>query len=455
MNIVAQESDLAIRHRTRQALQRTLGQLCGLAQQVAFLQRARYGPRAIIGGVELTGVHILQGQPKPRGVSPYHIGGSGFVPEESHIRMVGEVAERYAQLVSAVGGRRVLWGNWEEIRTRGERVVSLSSLRWFAPWQYESPHFPFHPLSRELPLGWVRAVSLIEHDAVWIPAQLTLVGYAARTDKGEKRIGPAVTTGSAAHTHMAAALRNALLELIQVDSAMGHWYSRWKAYRIAHDTRTASIQAILKQYFHPKGPDVEFYWLPNPDLPGYSIVCLIRERRRYYPAVTVGLGIDLKLTRAMYKALLETIGSFGLCRTTLLESTADTVNGSWKAPDLDAARMFDLDANLVYCGFPAGAELVEKRFGEADPLSASDLPADSSMGPEQEVAYLVGAFRDSGKELTFLDLTIPEVTEMGFVAVRAWSPDLLPLALPSAPPLNHPRFVAYGGAIHREVHPYA
>jgi len=74
---------------------------CGLTPTISFMLRERRGPRFLTAGGDLTGVHFLRGQPRPRRGS-YHIGGSGIFPDEALIRTLGESCERYAQLVAAV-----------------------------------------------------------------------------------------------------------------------------------------------------------------------------------------------------------------------------------------------------------------------------------------------------------------------------------------------------------------
>lgn len=456
MKVAVLDNNINLKHRTGQTIKRILNQLCGLAQQVAFLQRSRYGPRIMVAGVELTGVHVLQGLPQPKGVSPYHIGGCGFLPEESLIRSIGETLERYAQLVSSVSGQQTIkFASWDEMAKHGGRLIPLEALQLFNPEQYRKPEFPFHPVTPTMPLAWVKGASLIHHESVWIPAQLALVGYAAKNALGEERIGPAVTTGTAAHVETNLALRNAIQEIVQVDTATGFWYSSMKAHRIQFDRRTDSIQRLIDEHFHPMGPTIEFYWLRNPDLPDFTIACVMRERNGQFPAIVVGLGIDFKLTRAMYKALLETTGTFGLSKMTLLETTADTETNQWKALDVDTAKILDLDFNLLYRAFEEGAAGVEAKFGSSDLIDASEMPPDLILNSEEEVQYLIQSFQKTQKELISLDLSIPEIKEFGFTAVRVWSPDTLSLPLPSMPALNHPRYKDYGGALDNGVHPYA
>jgi len=70
------------------------------------------------------------------------------------------------------------------------------------------------------------------------------------------------------------------------------------------------------------------------------------------------------------------------------------------------------------------------------------------------VCHLIAAFKETGKELAFLDLTTPDIADLGFRVARVWSPDTLSLSLPSAAPVLHPRFRAYGGVIRESPHPY-
>jgi thiazole/oxazole-forming peptide maturase SagD family component len=456
MNIVVSAADLAVAHGTKRHLRRMLGQLTGLQQQISFLLHGRYKPRVVIGGVELTGVHLLQGRPKPPGVSPYHIGGCGLVPDEALIRAVGETLERYSQLVAEYSGRHeLIFATHEDIGNRPGRVVATRALQMFSADQLESPGFPFHLVHDDDVLAWVSAESLIDGQPVWVPAQLVLVGYAAKTDRGEKRIAPAVTTGSAAHTDPILAMRNALLETIQLDSSIGHWYSSSPAYRIETDSRTPVISKVIETYFHPLGPEVNFFWLPNPDMPGFSVACLIRERGDCFPKVAIGLGMELNLSKAMYKAMLEAVGVSGLSKVTLLESSIDTDQDAWIEADVGADKIFDLDANILYFGFADKAPLIERKFFNSKAIRASDLPPDIKLNLIDEVRLLVNAFEKTGKELVLLDLTTCDIRELGFSALRVWSPDTLSLSLPSAAPLNHPRFKAYGGAVQNGPHPYA
>ena len=101
-----------------------------------------------------------------------------------------------------------------------------------------------------------------------------------------------------------------------------------------------------------------------------------------------------------------------------------------------------------------GAGIAEKRFADCQEISAADAPPDGPGDPRQAAARIVGAFRAAGKRVYHADFTTPDVRQLGLSVQRVWSPDLIALPLPSAPPLAHPRFAAYGGVARDDPHPY-
>src|SRR5262245_33941642 len=104
--------------------------LCGLDRMLAFTLRSRVGPRFIVGGVELTGIHMLLNQPEP---GSYHVGGAGVVLHEALIRALGETAERYSQFVSQLGDcHPTTLASYVEMAERGKRIPDLNQLTFFS-----------------------------------------------------------------------------------------------------------------------------------------------------------------------------------------------------------------------------------------------------------------------------------------------------------------------------------
>ena len=422
--------------------------LCGLMPQLGYLMRSRGGPRMIVSGADLTGVHVVRGQPRPK-VGSYHIGGYGTRPYESQIRTLGEVAERYAGYMGHLNRRLPV--TFVPASELPGPYLDPTLVTPFADDQYAAAGFPFVRPRSGAPYGWARARDLATAEQTWVPAQHLLVGYVVRDLEGEPWTQAAVSTGTAAHTGPDRAALGALHEIIQIDATMGHWYGAGRSIRILAGRRTAAVDRILRRHLDPAAPPAEFHLLPSPDLPGFTIACILRERGGQLPAVAVGLGADALLEPAMYKAFLEAVGVRQLA---IWVSVTDRIDGTPAGPELAGDKMFDLESNVAYAATTAGSQVVEERFASCTPASCDDLPADLVQPPEQLVKTLVAAFTGTGKRLYAVDITTADIAALGFVVARFYCPHTLPLSLPGAPMAGHPRYADFGGIRRRAPHPY-
>ncbi len=425
-------------------LKGTLSPLCGMNQEIGFFSRSSSDPKLITTGVELTGVHHLLKRPDP-GKGGYHIGGMGIFRNEALIKALGESAERYSQLISCFHMRDqypTLFTSYASIEKRGEPVIPKKYLSLFSQEQLGQPGFVFDLFTEEKPISWIQLPSLLDGQKYWIPQQMLFVGFNLHKQKGEPWLYCAVTTGTAVHDNYPAAIRNALLEMIQIDSAMGHWYGNTQALEIAFDGRTKMIERVLQKYGSAQGVKPKFYWLPNADLPGACVACLIYDPQGI-PRTVVGLGADTELENAMYKAYLEAAGIVNLARLTLFREKYSEKGAPGEK------QMFDLDSNISYYAKGNGVERIHQKFLSAPKIAASKLPADINPGKE-----LISSFLNTKKPLFFIDLTSVELKELGLVSTRLWTPDTISLCLPSAPYRQHPRFEQYGGISHADPHPY-
>ncbi|RKT11326.1 thiazole/oxazole-forming peptide maturase SagD family component [Streptomyces sp. 1114.5] len=425
--------------------------LCGLITSMGGFNRHLRAPRLFVEGAELTGVHLWQDRSAPKPGS-YHIGGYGFVPFESRIRVLGETLERYAgHAVVAEGRLPVTIASHTEMVRRGEPVLEAEAFAFFERTQLSRKDFLYQAFDPAAPMGWIRVPSLTDDTEAMVPAQQFLLGYLPAAE--EPWLVSAVTTGTAAHTSPTAALSGALHELVQIDTAVGHWHGTMTSVLIEPDHRLGALQAFINRHYQGTVAP-EFHYLPNPDLPGFTVACLLRSRAGVVPAVSVGLGSGSSLQRAVYRSLLETVGVQALANWSFFQAQLDAADGKLAAGEERLDTMFDLESNVGYYASPEGAQKVEERFARSVRLPANDLPADDARSSREIVREVVDAFRRTGKRLYWNDLTSPDIRDLGFTVMRVWSPDTLSLPLPSAPPAAHRRFADYGGFVNPLPHPY-
>lgn len=443
MNVNLGGGDGQLKPNTRLLLGRMLSPWSGLSPRFGLLMRSTLEPKIAIAVGDMTGVHVLCRQPSP-GV--YHISGTGANYEGAIIGVLAETIERYAQYSSAISEHQnVVSASYQSMVTNS-RVLVPENLQYFSDSQLARPGFPFSRLEANIVIGWMSAKSLVDGSVCWVPAQIALVGYPWVSDEPQFMLG--VSTGTAAHTRLDRALSNALLELIQIDAAMGNWYGNRLPVliRLGNSARTQAVEELIGRHLCRYGPIPRFYWLPSADLPALTIACVIESQE--VPKFAVGLGCDLCLPRAMYKAFLEGVAVAKLAKATVFRQIIEDI-----ANVADPSHIYDLDSNVAYYAVE-GESTFRAKFGVGSGVSPSDLPPDMDSGITKNLRHLVEGFTSTGKELVFFNLTTTDIKDLGFCVVRVWSPDMISLSLPSAPPVMHPRFQAYGGIINEAPHPY-
>ena len=414
---------------------RVVSPLTGLVPGIGFHARVRGGTRVVLTTCDLAGVHHLVGGPAAE-PGAHHIGAASLTTTDAVIRALAESLERYAHYAFPTHHRFV------HAPSADPPGPALPPDYLFDDSLFADDGFPFQRPDPAAPLGWWWMTSLAGGADAFVPAQSTLVGYRPREDEPWSQ--SAVSTGTAAHTDPGTALLNAIQELVQLDATMGHWHTATRSVRIGFDRRTRALADLVDRHWDRRAPRPEFHLLPSPDLPGFTVACLLRAAAVGGPAISVGLGAGTALTTAMYKALLEGTALISLFSSRPLVQLDED----------EAARFLDLNGNVTHYAEPANARVVEQRFAQCDTASASDLPPDATADPRTTVRRYLAAFQQAGKRLLYGDLTTPDVRRLGFHVPRVWSPDLLPLSLPGAPARRHPRYRDYGGYRTSPIHPY-
>ncbi|WP_237077409.1 YcaO-like family protein [Myxococcus xanthus] len=138
----------------------------------------------------------------------------------------------------------------------------------YTPEQYASPGFPYTPVTQDTPLDWVRATDAETGEHLLVPAAFTT---------SERLVGPrflcASSNGVATHTSDDAALRSALLEVVERDALQLAWYRGQGARRL--DMATLDIDEGVSRHFKGSGWTLHFSYLPGRA--GLHVIALIAE----------------------------------------------------------------------------------------------------------------------------------------------------------------------------------
>jgi thiazole/oxazole-forming peptide maturase SagD family component len=384
----------------------------------------------------------------------YHLSGYGSFYEEALIRVAGEAIERYSLMVAQYGlADKIRYASYEEVAKDG-LVVPFDYLRPFSDADYEKLNRgQYRGLRRLEPadvVGWVSCPSLFDAGSeIWVPAQMLFVGYKLSAAHGEVAFCPGFSTGTAAHTSLAKALQNALLESIEIDALMLHWYTDFTAPEVIVDDLT--IAGLVPKLFAADSR-YELLALDLKVLDGvdaHVLGAVLVNKKRDRPFIVFGAQGHLDPVRGFYRALMEAvaIAFLGIYGPLYLpqEYFASTAG----------ATFTDLDRNVAFFASPEDSEekraVIRKLIGGRRVLSG--MKSHDSGDAGADVARLVRQLSSVSRYGVYLDVTPPETRGRGWTVMRVLLPELVTMCVPGVPYREHPRFKVYGGVRNEFPHP--
>jgi len=385
----------------------------------------------------------------------YHLSGYGLFYEEALIRLAGEAVERYSLLIAQYTlGDRLRYATHREISTTGE-VVPLDYLRLFGDRDYvklknTSDYNVMRRLEPNDVVGWVKCSSLFDPGReIWAPAQMLFVGYRPNRERNEVAFSPGFSTGTAAHSNLQKALQNALLEAIEIDALMVHWYTGRTAPAIVINDLT--LQTLLPDLFAGSS-QYEVLALDlrlSSEMSAHAIGVVLINKAQGRPLIIFGGQGGLDPRQTLYRALMEAIavaflGIYGplYLPKQYLQSTDDST-------------FTDLDRNVAFFADPNGAATkvaAVRKLANGTKLLSS-MPNFQTPGTERDTMRLIQQLSKLSQYAVFIDITPPETSRMGWHVMRVFIPELVTMCLPGVPYSEHPRMKEFGGVRNALPHP--
>ena len=257
---------------------------------------------------------------------------------------------------------------------------------------------------RAAPRLWVPARELISGRRHQVPAELVWLGVpqAAGSIRAESHSNGAAFGQRVAEEPGRAAL-SGLLELIERDALVGWWHGCFEACRVSVcSDRVEELRATLRRY------RLETILIDvTNDLGVPTAVALTLDRTGGGPGVTCGAASRLDWNDAAHHAVMESIGYRGPVR---LSWARKSPNPDAPLDGIDARiwRWYPVERIAELESFVGGLETVER----------------SVEGPRVEADRLHGLLSERGWRWFLADISLPEITDAGFEAVRAVVPEL-------------------------------
>lgn len=370
-------------------------------------------------------IGILYNEPN-RGIR-LRSGGTGMSLNEAIGRAIGEVIERYCwNLFGHVYRKDLVFGSYRELEKKGFSLYPIEKIYLFSKSQYSQKTFPFTPLTENTLLTWVPMIDEKKNE-IYYPAQLVIGDY--KLHHKENIIGYSTTSGVATgHTYKEAIMRG-ILEQIERDAFLLTWYCKLRPPKLK--ISTDSYREIFGEIYRNLANSVNYYFEIfdiTLDIPVPTVLSLLISKRKFPDMkVIVGCSSNLDYKKAIYKAILESIQGVPYAKRSLLFENYKNV---------DIENISNFDDNFIYYLGSSNFKKFQFLLRSKRVKAIEKFPTNN----KEKLRELFRILKRKKFKILMLNLTSPEISELGLYVTKVLIPELVQLSVPSYPFLGNPRF---------------
>jgi ribosomal protein S12 methylthiotransferase accessory factor len=298
-------------------------------------------------------------------------------------------------------------------RELGDAAVEPERFALFHPSQFGITRFPLVRFTADTVTTFVEGVSLLDGSPAYLPAELV---YLRRPADDLRPIGYATSSGLACGATLPEAVLGALLEVVERDAVMLAWKCRLSL-PLLDWSASATLTELDDRYFRPTGLRY------NVVSAGQFLDCPIAISVLHGPpgsgaALSVGAAAAATIEDAWLKAVAESYGVYRWLRQ-------QTATGASGPVDPDSIESFDAhmlfyasEDNAALAGFLDASEH-RRPLAEVAPLEGET--------PGAQIDAVVARLARRGVSAYAVDVTSPDVAELGLSVARVITPELCAL----------------------------
>ena len=354
-------------------------------------------------------------EPGDDGVGRVYAGAVGIDREKAQAATLGEAVERAAsRRIRPQDSFLASWNDMADLDAVDPRAWDVTH-----PETRADPDYPFPAFDADRPLRWIWAHSL-EASGAGRPKAVPAAFVPAFRDP-EGRIETPVVSGFAAGTHYAEAAWRGFREVVERDAFMILWGNRLPMTGLCLDDSAPSAVQKRKQHFDDVGLKVRASTI-QLDLGCHLVVAQCRPETAGNPATVIAAAADPELETAVCRALEEVAAALNYVRSEMRRA-----GGRLPLPDPMEVRNMG-SHGLLYARPEMRAELDPWW----EPSEMRQIPeAGVSLGPRERLRRGVEMANAADLEVLVVDLTPPEIHDLGLRVVKTLIPGTYPMQFDS------------------------
>jgi ribosomal protein S12 methylthiotransferase accessory factor len=365
------------------------------------------------GDAEVFAYGAVGGQASPLNLMPgfQFSGGASLDKDQSIAAAIGEAVERYS--AAYVDTDCLVYGSYDEL---SEEAIHPGDFNLYSKSQYDSDGFPFQPFTTTTKLSWTRGFSLQHKKPVLVPGSLTYLPLYVDDVEREAIVTAATSTGLACGNTLEEAILSALGEVVERDSLVCFWMNKLPVTRIIVDEASDIFESYATRLSKP-GLDYQICELTT-DLGIPTVFTLLLGNSTDGPMVNAGSQANLSPTRATLKSMVEAAQGRPYIRFIL------KTNPGWEyKPDFSTLNSFQ-DHAAFYTRAPQHRNALDFIGEPIRVKKLSEMPDLSTGSPKGDIEVYLRLLARHDLDVVVVDLTPPDIEEVGFKVVRVLIPGL-------------------------------
>lgn len=295
------------------------------------------------------------------------------------------------------------------------RTLPLCSER-----EYTHSYSYLSRFAEDAPIKWVEGYSLTKQRTILVPACFVFVPY--RFHSPAEGIYIPLSTGLACANSLEEATFSGLCEVVERDAIMIMWLNRLSMPKVAlASAGNERIRALLEKW---TGCHAELHVInitTDVGIPTFFTVAV--DQSGNGPAAIVGAATHLDPEIAIAKSIEEAAHGYFYAKSLMKQRPAF-------AQEINCANVKSLeDHALLYCA-PTGFARLQFVYGCPQEIEVDSLPNRFS---EHDVLANIRTCLDllaaKGLEVIVVDITTPDIVDLGFRVVRVLIPGMQPLSI--------------------------
>ena len=356
--------------------------------------------------------HAARYAPLP--VAWRHIQGGGVdtCREGAMIAAVGECFERYCPMIYS--REELKLSTFSQLQREGVRAVPPDRFSLFSQEQYRTKGFLFEPIDDESLMNWVWGYSLTDDEPILVPAAFVFLPYVYPDRKeGEVVVTPSISTGLACRDTLDSAVLYGVLEVIERDALVLTWINQIPAPEINIE-EVETLGEFQNRFSHMGG---EFHLFDiTTDIAVPVVLGIGFFSHPEQPAAVTGASCRPILRSAAVRAFTEIGQEYPVAKWLMRTNNKYEYSPNY----IDVT---DFDNHVHFYTRRDNVDRFNFLFEDKGKRKRKDLSGCDSHVKKKIIQLL----KDKAMDVIAVDLTTPDVRELGFYTVRVIVPQLQPL----------------------------